>query len=220
MSEKKRSHSRSSPRAKSARSLPRFDPDPSMRAGLKILNGAGVPYALAGRLAVWMHVPPAGHQFTKDVDFAVPHGYLGSVAQQARRQGYRVTELNIGGFGIKGPRVLVDFIDRHPDLTQLFADAVGAARRQPKSCWLKFGGRRIPVVPREYLIAMKLIVPDPLDERDIAEMVLGLPHDAYSPVRRLVVKYLGHLWADRLDAIARSVGHPGPGMVTRYKRGN
>lgn len=218
MSRKQQPQRSGARRAKSAKRLPRFNPDPSLRAGLKILKAAGAPFALAGRLAVWMHVPPAGQQFTKDVDFAVPYGYLDKVARQARKNGYRVTELNIGGLGIKGPKVLVDFIDRHPELEKLFADAVAAARRQPKSNWINFEGQRIPVVPRDYLIAMKLIVPDQLDERDVAEMLLRVPGDGYASVRGLVVTYLGRLWADRLDAIARNVGHPGPGMVTRYKR--
>ena len=170
--------------------LPRFDPNPSMQAALDILDAAGVPFALAGRLAVWKYVPPEGQQFTKDVDFAVPHGHVDAVAREAARRGFRVTDLNIGGAGIKAPRVMVDFIDRHPELSALFAEAVRAAHRQPKSRWLAFRGRRVPVVPMNYLIAMKLVPFDPKDERDVTEMLMRLPDRGYAPLRRLVKKHL------------------------------
>jgi len=204
--------------SRSADDLPRFDPNPSMKAALGILDAAGVPFALAGRLAVWQYVPTEGQQFTKDVDFAVPHGHIDALVREARGRGFRVTDLNIGGAGIKAPRVMVDFIDRHPELSALFAEAVRAAHKQPKKRWLEFRGRRLPVVPMNYLITMKLVTFDPKDERDLTEMLMRLPNRGYAALRRLVKKHLGYIGAERLDVFARRVGHPGPGRLTRYKR--
>jgi hypothetical protein len=198
--------------------FPRFDPNPSMKAALSILDAAGVPFALAGRLAVWDYVPPEGQQFTKDVDFAVPHGHVDAIVREARRRGFRVADLNIGGAGIKAPHIMVDFIDRHPELSALFAEAVRAAHRQPKGRWLAFQGRRVPIVPMNYLIAMKLVTFEPKDERDVTEMLMRLPDRGYAPLRRLVKKHLGYVGAERLDVFARRVGHPGPGRLKRHKR--
>lgn len=204
-------------RPRSLEGLPRFDPNPSMAAALELLEAAGVPFALAGRLAVWQYVPPEGQQFTKDVDFAVPHGHVDALVREARGRGFRVTELSIGGAGIKAPGVMVDFIDRHPELSALFAEAVRAARERPRRRWLAFLGRRVPVVPMNYLIAMKLVTFDPKDDRDVVEMLMRLGDRGYTPLRRLVRKHLGLVGAERLDAFARRVGHPGPGRLRRSR---
>jgi hypothetical protein len=193
--------------------FPRFDSAASFKAGLEILRDARVPFALAGRLAVWTYVPLQGQQFTKDVDFAVPHGHIDRALRAARKRGWRPTELDIGGFGIHGRGVAVDFIDRHPHLSGLFADAVRAARRSGKRLKLPLGP--VPVVPRDYLIAMKLVTCQPADERDAEELVRKVPARGYPRLRKLVMKELGFLGAQRLDALAGRAGHPGPGARRR-----
>ena len=64
--------------------LPRFDPNPSAEVGAEILRAAGAPFAIAGRAAVGVYVPPEGQQFKKDVDFAVPYGYAEAIEKAAR----------------------------------------------------------------------------------------------------------------------------------------
>ena len=194
--------------------LPRFDPEPSLKIGLELLEAAGVPFALAGRLAVWTYVPPSGQQFTKDVDFAVPYEHTERVAAVARERGYRVVELSIGGAGIRAGRVSIDFIDRHPYLEELFRDAVAAAQQQPDR--VRVGDRDVPVVPKGHMIAMKLVTFERDDERDVEEMLLTLSKEDYPGLRKLVLKYLGYASVQHLDVLARGIGHPGPGMKRRY----
>lgn len=196
------------------RELPRFDPAESLRIGFDLAEAADVPFALAGRLAVWFYVPPAGQQFTKDVDFAVPYGHSDRVAAVAKQKGYRVAELSIGGYGIRAGRVSIDFIDRHPHLEPLFRDAVAAAQEQPER--VKVGEAQIPVVPRDYMIAMKLVTREPTDERDVEEMLMGVSKGQYPALQELVLRHLGVAGVEHLDFLARKIGHPGPGMKRRY----
>ena len=93
---------------------PRFDPKVSAEAGVRILRAAGVPFALAGRVAVWTYVPAEGQAFTKDVDFAVPYGYADAIEEAARERGFESSRLSIGGVGVKKGDISVDFIDRQP----------------------------------------------------------------------------------------------------------
>jgi len=192
---------------KSLNGYPRFDPNPSAEVGVRILRAAGVPFALAGRVAVWTYVPPEGHVFTKDVDFAVPYGYAEAIEDAAREAGYETSRLSIGGVGLRKGDIAVDFVDRHPHASALFADAVAAART---------GGRRAgdgeaeaPVVPRRHLLVMKLIPREPDDERDVVELLKTMGADEYREARGLVEKHLGFLGVEHLDALARRIGHAG-----------
>jgi hypothetical protein len=191
------------------------DPIASLRAGVRLATKAGVPFALIGRLAVWFYVPPEGQQLTKDADLAVPHGRLEPLVALAREKGYKVHALGIGGYGLSAPGVVVDYIDRHPELADLYADAVAAARARRLRA--KVGNMAIPVVPIPYLIAMKLVSHEPKDERDVQELLPFVSANDYADVRKLVRRYLGYGSTTYLDFIARSIGHPGPGMKSRYR---
>ena len=101
------------------RSFLTTDPMASLEAGVGLAAEARAPFALIGRLAVWFYVPPEGQQLTKDADLAIPHGYADQVAAVARGKGYKVHALRIGGYGVSGQGIVVDFVDRHPELAQL-----------------------------------------------------------------------------------------------------
>ncbi len=195
--------------------LPRYDPAESLKVGLEILKAAGVPFALAGRLAVWAYVRPAAHQYTKDVDFAVPYGNADRIARVARERGYTVTVLSIGGIGIDSSAGPVDFIDRHPYLSDLFADAVRAAGEEGKRIGTEGGD--VPVVPLDHLVAMKMMSGEPSDDKDVEELLTNVRQEHYRELRELVAKHLGRGSAERLDVLARRIGHPGPGMKRRYE---
>jgi hypothetical protein len=199
-------------------SLFRFDAESSLLAGLEILGEAKVPFALAGRLAVWCYVPQEAQGLTKDVDFAVLRPGLSRLAKIASEKGFKVTPLEIGGYAVRKRGIAVDFIDRHPALSRLFADAIAAAKKQRRR--LTIGRFKLPVVPRNHLICMKLATLEPKDDRDVAELLKVTPARQYSALRSLVRKYHGFLGVQRLDQLARSIGHPGAAAVTkRYKRG-
>jgi hypothetical protein len=177
------------------------------------LRSARLPHALIGALAVWQYVPPEAQRMTKDVDFAVPRGYSEQAAQIAAKRGYRVQELDIGGYSVRGSGVVVDFIDRHPELGELYLDAVTAAQKNR----VRLGRTVVPLVPIEHLIAMKLATGEDKDERDVQELLAGVPPRRYPSLRSSVGHYLGFLGKQRLDTVARRIGHPGPGMKKRYK---
>ena len=198
-------------------SMLRFDAEKSLLAGLAILREARSFYALAGRLAVWSYVPAEGQGLTKDVDFAVPYGRTRDLAVIASDKGYKVKNLDIGGCGVRASGIAIDFIDRHPHLSELFADSVRAARRQRKR--LRIGPFSVPVVPRDHLICMKLAVFDAKDDRDVAELLKVTPPRSYSRLRSLVAKYHGFVGVQRLDQIARSIGHLGPAAAKKRYNG-
>jgi hypothetical protein len=193
--------------ARSAQELPAFDPAPSARAGVEILELAGVGYALVGRVAVWLYLPPEQHAYTKDVDFAVFHRDLGRIARASVAKGFRPKPLSIGGFAVRGGPVTVDFVDRHPELSNLFAGAIRAARRSGPR--FAVGKLKVPVVPKNYLIAMKIATMEEKDEKDAASLVMTISPAGYRALRSFVRRQLGPLLALRLDAIARRAGHAG-----------
>lgn len=197
-----------------AKRFPYFDSTESFKLGLALLREARVPYALIGRLAVWHYVPTEGQQYTKDVDFAVPYGATDALPALARKRRLRVMPLDIGGYGFKGPGVAVDVIDRRLDLAGLFADAVREAQSGRRA---RIGGRTVPVVPRDFLTVMKLVVHDARNERDVEELLKVTPAAEYSALRELARRYLGIGGAYRLDSIARRMGHAGPERQ-RYPR--
>ncbi len=179
-----------------------FDPEPSFIAATTILDSTGVPYALAGRLAVWFYVSPRQQEFTKDIDFAVPYGYSEQAAQVAEEMGYKVTKLSLG-YAIQGKNINIDFIDHHPHLETLFLDAVKAAEIEtPKD--------EVPVVPIDYLITMKIGGGRRKDHDDIKRLLAHINEDQYSDLRLLVQKYLKYVGVLTLDRLAREMGHPGP----------
>ena len=197
------------------RSFLTTDPMASLEAGVRLATEARVPFALIGRLAVWFYVPPEGQQLTKDADLAVPYGYVDRVVAVARAKGYKVHALRIGGYGVSAPGMVVDFVDRHPELAQLFSDAVAAAKS--RRLRVKVGKASVPVVPIHFLIAMKLVTHELKDERDVQELLRLVAPARYKALRKLVRGYLGYAGATYLDFVARSIGHPGPGMKTRYR---
>jgi hypothetical protein len=200
--------------ARSTRELPAFDPARSAKAGVEILELAGVGYALVGRVAVWLYLPPEQHAYTKDVDFGVFHGDLGRIAKASVEKGYRPKPLSIGGFAVRGGSVTVDFVDRHPELSNLFAGAIRAARRSGPR--FAVGKLKVPVVPKNFLIAMKIATMEEKDEKDAASLIMTVPPDGYRSLRSFVRRHLGPLLAMRLDAVARRAGHAGAAR-TEYR---
>jgi len=197
--------------------LPSFDTTRSFEAAAALLKQAKVPFALIGRVAVWQYVPAEGQLFTKDVDFAVPYGHAEVIAKRAVDTGYKVKELTIGGFSVKAPGVSIDFIDRRRGYATLFADAVAAANAGRKT--RKFGSMRFFLVPRDFLVAMKLATAEQKDERDVEELLRVTKPADYAKLRLLVVKYLGFYAGERLDKIALAMGHLGPHKrLSRYRR--
>jgi hypothetical protein len=196
-----------SKRKSATKRFPYFDSTESFKLGLALLKEARVPYALIGRLAVWHYVPVEGQQYTKDVDFAVPYGATDVLPALARKRRLKVMALDIGGYGFKGPGVALDVIDRRLDLATLFADAVREAQRAPRA---RIAGRAVPIVSRNLLIVMKLVVLDARNERDVEELLKVTPPAEYPRLRELARRYLGVAGAYRLDHIARRIGHTGP----------
>jgi len=195
--------------------LPRYDPAKAAKTAVELLREADVPCALVGRVAVWTYVPPDGQQYTKDLDLAVPSGTVDRLKAAAKKRGYAVTDLGIGGIGVRTPAGPIDFIDRHPYLSALFSEAVRAAEESGTS--VSAGETALPVAPLPHLVAMKMVSGEASDDRDVEELLMTVPSDGYRDIRELVLRHLGVASAERLDVIARRVGHPGPGMKRRYK---
>lgn len=168
-----------------------------------------MPHALIGRLAVWTCVSAEAQQTTKDVDFAVPHGSAARVARVADEKGYEVRDLDIGGYRLRAKDVRIDFVDGHPQFSALYSEAIKASEEQGGV--LEVGDTEVPVVPAEYLVAMKLASGRARDDRDIEEIVNVADEDEYREIRKTVVEYLGPAMGNRLDVIARRIGHAGPG---------
>jgi hypothetical protein len=134
----------------------------ALRGAAEQLRASGVPYALAGALAVGAHGYPRA---SKDVDFVVgPEAFIvhgGGVVTIDPRVPIRVGD------------VPVDPISVGPDENHLLEAVKGA----PVS-------RGIPVLPIEALVYMKLKSPRRKDAVDVVELV-----KAGAPTER-IVEYL------------------------------
>ena len=144
-----------------------------------------------------------------------------SITRQGGHDGIRVNSLALELAGISKDTPDPEppsFIDRDPELGGLFDAAVRAARRSKMRT--EVAGQSVPVVPRDYLIAMKIATMEEKDERDAERLILAVSDDEYGKLRSLVRRHLGPVGALRLDVIARRVGHPGPGRRKYYNQQN
>jgi len=176
------------------------DAERSADEGIALLEDAGIPYALAGYLAVLHYIPASAERGTKDADFAVPYGYADRVAKAAEAGGYKTKALPIGGFQLTKPGVVIDLIDRHPRLDQLFADAVKAAEDE------RTDPEEVPVVPLKHLVTMKMVSGSRKDTGDVEHMLMEVADEDYPAIRDAVDHYLGIAALERLNDLARAVG--------------
>lgn len=190
-----------------------FDLAPSLAAAAEVFAAAGVPFALAGQLAIWVWVPGSRQGFAKVVEFAVRAVDMPAIDVALVAAGYEVLPLSRGGAAIRVGATRVNFIDRRVEFVALFTAAVDAAQRGSGTTIPD--GRVFPVVPPDFLIAMKLATGDPRDERDV-ERLLDAGTD-YDLARATVRTHLGPAVANRLDHIGARVGRA---EAARYVRGS
>ena len=186
--------------------VPQFDPLPSLEQAVSLLNKAKVKYALIGGIALWEYVSPDLRRYTGDVDFAVPHNAISRLGKAIIASGFRARSLPIGGLAIRQRGIVVDFVDRHPELDWLFEDAIEAAHKNGPV--ISVGACEIPVVPKGYLIALKLATGERKDEGDVRSLLFTVSKREYYRLRRLIREVFGPDGALRLDALARMIRHP------------
>lgn len=187
------------------KSLPHFDPRPAARVAASILRKVGAPHAIIGRVAMWTYLSPEQHEFTKDVDFAVPAEFIAAVEAEVRRRKLACRQLRIGGIGVRDGDLRLDFIDRRVHHAALFREAIEAAQRSGRV--VSVGRVKLPLVPVEYLVAMKMVSGEPKDDRDVKRLLEHVNMN-YREAREVVARHLGAVTADRLDVFAREAGRP------------
>jgi hypothetical protein len=192
-----------------SRPLPTFDPIPSARFGLEILDRSKSRRALIGRVAMWYWLDDeADHEYTKDVDFAVPHASVPSILDVLRQTDAEVSQLTIGGVNARIAKrgIRADFIDRSSEewgnLQPLYLDAILASEAQDD----QFEGS--PVAPPEHIVAMKLAAGTDKDERDAIRLIAKVKDLDINATRDLVRKFLGPGLLGRLEECLRRAGHP------------
>lgn len=184
--------------------LPSFDPNPSARFAVEVLSEAGVPFALIGKVAMWALLPEREHDFTKDVDFAVPLRAEAPLRAALAKRGLRPRALSIGGLAIRTDDLKVDFIDRREGgLSGLYAEAIAEAGRIGARA--DVGGASIPVVTAEYLVALKVVAAEDKDQADAVRLLRALPALDLRRTREIVQRH-GGAAANLLDALARRAG--------------
>jgi hypothetical protein len=185
--------------------LPTFDPKPAARLAASIIKQARAICALIGRVAMWAYLPPEQQEFTKDLDLAVPAEFIAAIEASIQQRKLPHRQLSIGGIGVRHGDLKIDFIDRRVHCAAMFREAVQAAQGSGRQ--LRVGRTNLPLVPVEYLVAMKMVSGEPKDDRDVKRL---LEHVAmnYATARRIVEQHLGPVTADRLDVFAREAGRP------------
>ncbi|MGK5093784.1 nucleotidyl transferase AbiEii/AbiGii toxin family protein [Deltaproteobacteria bacterium TL4] len=180
-----------------------FNPNISAKKAIEILKKANVEkYALIGGVAMWVHIEDETiHQFTKDIDIAVPYKNIESIEQAIKESNLHYMHLNIGGLGIRENEIYIDFIDRHIQVEQLFLEALEASTQNVEID----DEIQMPVVPVEYLIAMKMVSGEPKDDIGVKHLLKNVSID-YEKAKDITVNHLGEVTGNRLDVFARDVG--------------
>lgn len=183
--------------------LDSFNPKTSAKKAIEILQQAKVAnYALIGGIALWVHLDDEGnHRYTKDIDFAVPLDAISQIEQYIRQAQLNYKQLQIGGIGIRDEGISLDFIDRRLEFRALFEEALQKVQETVEID----ENLAIPVVSKEYLIAMKLVSGEPKDDQDV-KMLLKHASVDYETTRAIVTSHLGPAVKNRLDAFARELG--------------
>ena len=188
-----------------SRAITAFDPEPGARLAKELLESIKAPFAVIGRIAVWAYLPPGEQEFTKDIDLAVPREFIASVEEQLKKRNIAYRPLTIGGIGTTDKEILIDFIDRRQFHRNLFRDAIEQAQNQRHT--IQIGTVTLPLVPVEYLVALKMVSGEPKDDNDVKRLLEYAELD-YKKSREIVMNHLGPATADRLDVFAREVGRP------------
>lgn len=187
--------------------LPAFDPTPSAHFACEVLTEAGVPFALIGRVAMWALMPPETHEFTKDVDFAVPASAIEPLKTALSKRGVVPRDLSIGGLAVRKGELRVDFIHRSEGgLDSLFEEAIAQAQKGETRA--KVAGIELPVVTPEYLVALKVVSAELRDQQDAISMLRVLPEIDIQRTRRIIFHHGGPGSANLFDTLARQAGRP------------
>ena len=149
-----------------------------------------MPFALIGRIAMWTLLPSDQHEFTKDVDFAVPLRARASIRAALARRDITPRELPIGGLAVREGEIKVDFIDRSEGgLHNLFEEAIAAAGRSDRRATVS--GNSLPVVPPEYLLALEVVAAERKDQDDAIRLLKALPQLELPRAREIVFRQGG-----------------------------
>ncbi len=185
--------------------LPRFDPNPSAQFAIDVLREINTPFALIGRIAIWALLPEEEHEFTKDIDFAVPLRAIEPLRSALIQRGIIPKDLTIGGLGVRSKTIRVDFIDRREGgLNALFEEAIKHALPPGIN---KATGLELPVVSPEYLVALKVVAAEEKDQKDAIRIIRALPELDLLRTRAIVFQHGGPGSANLLDVLARQAGH-------------
>jgi len=150
----------------------------------------------------------ADHEYTKDVDFAVPQASIPAILKRLQKTNAKVSQLYIGGVNaqLADQGIRTDFIDRSNEelgnLQPLYAAAIVAAESSED----RFEG--VPVSPPEYLVAMKLGAGTDKDERDAIRLLAKVLDLDIDLTRSLLRKHVGAGAVGRLEELLRRAGHP------------
>lgn len=196
-------------RQRAASDLPAFDPKPSLEFGARLLESLKTEYALIGKVAMWYWLDnPSDHEYTKDVDFAVPLEATPAIIAKLRAANVSLRMLAIGGVNadIDAQGVRADFIDRGSeewgDLHSLYRDAIAVANASEE----RIGA--VPVAPPEHLVAMKIAAGTMKDDNDAIRLVAKVGDLDIEKVRALIKRHLGPASIGRLEECLRRAGHP------------
>jgi len=154
--------------------------DEAAREALALAREQGVRAAVAGGRALqWF----GSDRFTKDVDI---------IAEAPLAGLRRVKPITFGGSILRASNgVAVDWIVRNDEAAPLYQEALFAARKLP--------GCPYPVVPVEYLVAMKFDAQRGKDQLDLAALVQARGF-AVKRARAIIHRHLGWWAAKEFDA--------------------
>ena len=187
------------------RTITPFDPEPVAKLAKELLESIKAPYAIIGRIAVWAYLPPEQQEFTKDLDLAVPLESIALIEEQLKKRNIAYRPLVIGGIGTTDQKIHIDFIDRRQYYQKLFHEAIEATHKQQHT--INIGTVKMPLIPVEFLIALKMVSGEPKDDNDVKRLLEYADLD-YKKSRDIVIKHLGPATANRLDVFARETGRP------------
>jgi len=186
------------------RPLTRFDVEASAAMAKEILAQAKVSGVVIGTINSNSYFSEDEELATKDLDLAVKQEDIVWVENVLRERGIPFAQVDIGGVQVKlrSQAIHLDFVDRHtsPQVMAVFREAIDATKET-----IEIGRVEIPAAPIEYVIAMKLATARRKDDL-IVQTLLRDPEIDKTRVLDIVTRHYGDVGANRLRALAASVG--------------
>ena len=145
-----------------------------------------IPWVLVGGIAIRAYMP---ERITFDVDIVIPEKHELRARKAFISAGYIVTgDLSIGGFSVRE--------ENQPDAPSIYVLVSRASWLREALAHPEHDAAGLPVIPRPYLMLMKMEAGRERDLSDVKRMLRDTPQSERSSTRALIARHIPEMVED------------------------